>query len=349
MYAAIGSVHDWRSEIISVHDRVKDEAQFWLDNRIALNGFHFVNQNFSVALAELAGDASGEGFYIAKVSDQAETLLLEAFSEKQRLESSTWRECFGLWKLYSSEQAKKFQDCRICHRTDNQGTVAVFSIGSPVLELQLMAEDVFAATCEYRISLEVVWNSRDQPTMVLMDKGSHGPWRHWDGFGLDEETIKFVLDRGVSLDGFASAKNCVCAAYFFKGFEVEALGKDFFCQDLKEDQIYLIHTHPSEVIPALCHAARYKTRVVVVLHLWMSHYSTWTILEGGHLPVRALNAVICQPQFTGGSMSPTFCRRRNFTTCIFNMVFVGNEWLEQVLHEKLHFCLFGGCWACKKL
>ena len=103
--------------------------------------------------------------------------------------------------------------------------------------------------------------------MVLMDRGSRGPWRHGDDFGLDEETIKLVLDRGVSVDGFASAKNRVCAEYFSKGFKVEALGQDFFCQDLKEDQVYLIHTHPSEVIPALFHAARYKTKVVVVLHL----------------------------------------------------------------------------------
>ena len=152
----------------------------------------------------------------------------------------------------------------------------------------------------------------------------------------------------MTVDGFASHDNRVCRYYFSKGFEVEALGQDFFCQDLREDKVYLIHTHPSEVIPALRHAARYKTRVVVVLHLWMSHYSTWIILKGGHLPVRALNAVICQPQFNGGSMSPAFCGRRNFTTCIFDMVFVGNKQLELVVQEKLNFCLLGGCLACKK-
>ena len=239
-----------------------------------------------------------------------------------------------------------FQDCRVRHRTDNQGTVAIFSIGSPKLELQRMAEDVFAATRELNISLEVVWHSRDQPMMVLMDKGSRGPWRHWDDWGLDGETIKLVLARDVSVDAFASKHNRVCPAYFSKGFEVEALGQDFFCQDLMEDQVYLIHPHPAELIPALHHAARYKTRVVIVLHMWMSHYSTWTILRGGHLPERALNAILCHPEFSGGRSSPAFCGRRNFATCIFDLRLHGNESLDQVLQEKSGLCIFGGCHAC---
>ena len=89
MYAAIGSVHDWKCEAVLVPDRVKDEAQFWLDNMAVLNGFHFVNQNFSVSLTELAGDASGVGFYIAKVNGQKETLLSDQFDEEQMTKSST--------------------------------------------------------------------------------------------------------------------------------------------------------------------------------------------------------------------------------------------------------------------
>ena len=99
--------------------------------------------------------------------------------------------------------------------------------GSPNLELQVMAEEVYAVCKHLNITLEFVWQQRDSDLMKRMDLGSRGPWRYHDEFTLDFVTAQNVLQRGITLDGFASFRNRLCQKYFSRS-RLRQQGRIFF-------------------------------------------------------------------------------------------------------------------------
>ena len=118
------------------------------------------------------------------------------------------------------------------HLTDNKGVVSVFTIGSPKPALQKMATKVYKVANSLGLKLYFHWKSREDPTMVLVDRGSRGPWLDFDDFSLDDSSISVVKSRKVNLDGFASYHNKVVPRYYSLGFQIEAEGTDFFTQKL---------------------------------------------------------------------------------------------------------------------
>ena len=114
------------------------------------------------------------------------------------------------------------------HVTDNKGVEAIFQIGSPVEALQKMAVKVYMAANRLNITLHFIWRPRRDPIMVIVDKGSRGPWLDFDNFSLDAKIIREVKSRGVYLDGSASFHNKVLDRFFSLGFLVESSGMNFF-------------------------------------------------------------------------------------------------------------------------
>ena len=106
------------------------------------------------------------------------------------------------------------------HFTDNKGVVSVFTIGSTKPALQAMAVKVFQVANSLGLKLFFLWKSRDDPTMLLVDKGSRGPWLDFDVFSLDDASIQEVLSRGINLDGFASFHNKVVNRYISYRFQI---------------------------------------------------------------------------------------------------------------------------------
>ena len=213
----------WHQRIV-LSDRAKLELHFWMENLAQLDGFPLENKHFSVTPTYFkAGDASGTGCYLALVSGNQETLISKSFTQVQSLKSSTWRESFVIYSHYVSSPIsalERFRDSRIRHYTDNRGVTSIFEIGSPNLELQVMAEEVYAVCKHLNITLEFVWQQRDSELMKRMDLGSRGPWGYHDEFTLDFVTAQNVLQRGITLDGFASFRNRLCQKYFSRSFEV---------------------------------------------------------------------------------------------------------------------------------
>ena len=142
----------------------------------------------------MAGDASGVGTYMAKFSDKSETLLSRQFTAFERRQSSTYRESLGVCDLYSTVDSSivRFKGQQILHVTDNQGVETIFQIGSPVEALQKMAVKVYLAANRLNITLFFLWKPRSDPLMMIVDKGSRGPWLDFDDFSLDSETIREV-------------------------------------------------------------------------------------------------------------------------------------------------------------
>ena len=350
MYACIHEGDfDWNQRI-ALSDRARLEIHFWMDNLTSLDGFPLDNKHFSVTPTYVkAGDASGTGCYLALVSGVQETLVSKSFTQEQSFKSSTWREAFVIYSHYVSSpiaDLERFRDSRIRHYTDNQGVARIFEVGSPNFELQKMAEEVYSICKSLNITLEFVWQRRDSDLMVRMDQGSRGPWGYHDEFTLDWETSQNVLQRGITLDGFASFNNRLCQRYFSRSFEVESAGTDFFQQSIGLSEKVLIHPHPRMLIPALRHAARYGCKCVVVFHLWRTLASTFVILKGGHLPKLATNIHVCKPNFKGGEKSPAFWGVREFLTIIFDLELSPSLTLEEQLKEKTTYCLFSGCSYC---
>ena len=101
-----------------------------------------------------------------------------------------------------------FKGKQILHLTDYKGVVSVFTIGSPTPALKTIATKVYKVANTLGLKLYFQWKSREDPTMVLVYKGSRGPWLDFDDFALDTQSINEVLLRGVNLDGFPSSLCC---------------------------------------------------------------------------------------------------------------------------------------------
>ena len=120
-----------------------------------LNGFAIKPVIPSITSCQLvAGDASGIGTYMAKFSDESETLLSRQFTAFERRQSSTYRESLGVCDLYSCVDSSivRFKGQQILHVTDNQGVETIFQIGSPVEALQKMAVKVYLAANRLNIT-----------------------------------------------------------------------------------------------------------------------------------------------------------------------------------------------------
>ncbi len=138
-----------------------------MSNLRSLNGFPFDYKEFSVSpMAVTAGDASADGCYLALVSEKQETLVSKAFSAEQSLYSIAWRESFVIHNFFTSPSIARFRGSRVCHYTDSQAVTRIFTIGSPVSELQIMAEQVCTLCRQFGVSLEFVWQRRNSELMT---------------------------------------------------------------------------------------------------------------------------------------------------------------------------------------
>ena len=158
---------------------------------------------------------------MAKFSDNSKTLLSRKFTAFKRRQSSTYRESLGVCDLYTTVDSSivRFKGQQILHITDNKGVETIFQIGSPVEALQKMAVKVYLAANRLNITLFFQWRPRSDPLMMIVDKGSRGPWLDFDDFSLDSETIKEVKSQGINLDGFASFHNKVVDRFISLGFQ----------------------------------------------------------------------------------------------------------------------------------
>ena len=235
------------------------------------------------------------------------------------------------------------------HVTDNQGVAAIFQIGSPVEPLQKMAVKVYMAANRLNITLFFIWRPRNNPLMVIVDKGSRGPWLDFDDFSLDAEAISEVKNRGINLDSFASFHNRVVDRFFSLGYQVESSGMNFLTQRLTPSDVVLIHTHPLMLFDALLHASYFNCKVVALMHLWAGYPSYKNLLLGGHLPLFCENLKVTKICFKDWSPAPAFSGVRNFQSAIFNILFSGNIDLVKLLQSVGSMrgeCLLGGCHVC---
>ena len=90
-----------------------------------------------------------------------------------------------------------------------------------------MATKVYKVANSLELKLYFNWKSREDPTMVLVDKGSRGPWLDFDDFALDDNSISAVRSWRINLDGFVSYHNKVVPKYYSLGFQIEAEGLNF--------------------------------------------------------------------------------------------------------------------------
>ena len=212
-----------------------------------------------------------------------------------------------------------------------------------------MAVALFRAANRLNLKLFFEWKPRTDPLLQIVDLGSRGPWTDFDDFRLDQETVTLVRSRGVNLDGFASFSNKVVPRYISVGFQVEAIGTNFFTQEFLTTDKILIHPHPKWLWDALTHASNFQCEVVAVLHLWQGYPPYRNFLRGGHLPSFCLNRKIVFPNFQADSPCPAFTGIRNFPTCVFDLRFTGRVLFPDMLQAEGSIrddCLLGGCYLC---
>ena len=134
------------------------------------------------------------GAFLGDFSSQ-EMLLSVPFTSKQMLQSSTWRELFGLHSFYTSNKSDYFKDRTVLHLSDNMGIRSIIAKGSGKTHLAEMSWEIFLECRKKNINLIVNWESREALVMHMADAGSRGPWLAQDEFQMDFKCYVDLLER----------------------------------------------------------------------------------------------------------------------------------------------------------
>ena len=280
---------------------------------------------------------SATGYFLAQVLPNKEPLTSRPFTAFEREQSSTYRELVVLLEFYTSRVAESFRGHRIRHFTDNMAVFHIMLGGSRKEHLQEMAVQTYLACKFLDIDLEVVWKSRNDPDLVYADAGSRGPWLLHHEYTLDNKTKKFIVEKyKPTLDGMATADNCLVPRYFSPWHDSAAAGRDLFCQSLAGETVFL-HPHPDLILKAVRYAERQKARGVICITAWQRHRHANTLFPGGHIPTWAKEILYIYPvfekhklqnvsSFDGHISSPCFLARFDFT--------INNDWSPQNTEES---------------
>ena len=156
LYREIMQAASW-DRLFLLSEEAQNEVKFWMEN--------FSNSGYPIWApcpkidVMTYSDASeiGWGGYAVQIGDLSAT---GCWSEADRKRSSTWREIRGT-KLVLQSLVDSLKGKEVLHRTDNQNTVRILSVGSRKQDLHQDAIDIYKLCQVNNIRLAVEWVSRD--------------------------------------------------------------------------------------------------------------------------------------------------------------------------------------------
>lgn len=162
----------------------------------------------------------------------------KAFSEKEIVRSSTWREleairfalqCFG-HKLLRGKIVKWF--------TDNQSAVRIVLNGSRKFDLQALAMAIFTSCSDYDITLELEWIPRSENEIA--DSISREVDR--DDWSVSQECFEFFEQAfgPHTVDCFASAENTKLKKFYSRYWEPACAGVDGLCHSWNGENCWCV-------------------------------------------------------------------------------------------------------------
>lgn len=168
-----------------------------------------------VLMTVVKSDASSTGMATYILHDRGQKIAFSQFFPERKKKSSTWREFKAI--EYSLESLKMFlTQQKVLWKTDNFGVSRIVNKGSPINELQKMAENIYDFCRSENIFLKIIWEPRENFELAneLSKAIDHDDWQTKREFfnQLDNMWGPFTVDR------FADSHNAKTKRFYSKYF-----------------------------------------------------------------------------------------------------------------------------------
>ena len=347
LYSAVDSASSWAAWV-KLDPMAQKEVNWWMENLHTVYRFPISDSMSTTPVSfEVASDASGVGYYSYLVGSSGVSLAARAFTQEERLQSSTWRELSAFHDTWTNQDnLHHFAGKRVCHYTDSQAMASIVSKGSRNPKLQPMVMEAVLALRRHGITMVAAWRSRDEGVIVYADSGSRD--FHADDISLDEDTMKEIHRQFGSFDydTFASASNKKGAQFYSKLDVPGSAGVDFFHQSLLPSKSHYCFPPPSLLVAAMRHFQKFGVTAVIIVPVWpnSSFFSVfWP--DGRHSADFATKVTYIQPTFLCGPLvtSTGMRGKKSYQTAAMLVDFRASRASSSLLGES---CLLGGCVAC---
>jgi hypothetical protein len=224
-------------------------------------------------------DASGHscGGYIENLEG---TELVQAWSEDEKLKSSTWRELRAL-QIFISVHKELLKKQQILCYTDNKNLISIMRKGSMKPELLTMALDVFRICVMETITFNLVWVPRSQNEAAdflskIVDI---------DGWSIDNIMFYFLqkTNQKFTLDVFASMENAKCVKFYSKYWCTGTLGVNALCFSWEKEFCWIVPP-PSLILQTIMHVCQHKVKGILIIPKWESAVFWPLLYVEGELP-----------------------------------------------------------------
>ena len=271
---AIASAPSWDCDI-EITPLIKEELSFWAENVDSLNEKCFFNEKPPQILNVIESDASDSG--LGCLLNEGESKALRLFSERERVQHSTFRELKAV--EYALESfLPKINHSKVKILIDNQAAARIIDVGSMKSEIHRIAMSIFFICIKNGITLEAQWIPRHLNEAA--DSASReAEMVDTDDWGINHQFFKIINNKWgpLSIDCFANHYNAKLPRFYSLFHSPGCEGVDCFASNWKGENCLLVP--PVSVAGrALKHLRLCRSKGVLVVPFWSSAHF-WPMLK----------------------------------------------------------------------
>lgn len=244
------------------------------------------------------------------------------FDDSEAAQSSGFRELLAVAKSYEyfPNYFKSQQGSCIAWITDSTCLYSWLLKGSRIPMIQKILLDIKTFELQHNISFHPLWVPRSDVNLQLADDGSKALDSTAE-FGISHEYFINVQDYfnvKFTIDGFARFNNRKCHRFFAPFPQKEALGVNFFFQNLSSSEIYYLHPGPN-LIHATIEKLSHFTDITAILitPMWISRPFWSAFLNCNMFKSFIAGYYIMNPLYISSSKSSMFKGFQKFKTIAF--------------------------------
>jgi hypothetical protein len=205
------------------------------------------------------------------------SILVQKWTLEESRKSSAWRELKSI-VLFLSVHAKLLSNRSLLVYTDNQSVVHIARKSSMVVDLHILAKELFELCLEHAISLTITWIPRDLNS-TADDLSKHIDRDDWSVDPKIFSLVQLKLGEVFTFDAFAATENALCKQFYSRFWCKDSSGVGALYFDWSEEFVWLVPPI-CLVAQALKHAQYCKSAGVVVIPVWRSA-AFWPFVHDG--------------------------------------------------------------------
>ena len=299
MYKFIDNSRSWDGPQ-TLCSGTREELMFWGKNLNRVNGYKIKQKHaFTKVIYTDASEHAYGGFILQRLGN---TIAHGIFSEKEKAESSTYRELAAVGYVLKSFQHQLKHQVVLWH-TDNMNVAQIIHAGSSRNHIQKLALDIYQLCLHHDIQIVSGWIPHEENKLA----DSISKFNDTDDWSIDNETFVYVQKQfgNFDIDRFASSSNN----------KLERFDARFHCPRAETINTFTAHwgndfnwfCPPISLVgDTLKHAAFCKAKGVLFVPEWTSAYF-WPLLttNGKEFDTFIKDYRLLDPYFINHSNSPS--------------------------------------------